>query len=292
MKKVSRLVALPALALAFLWAPSASPAKPVVVSVGDSYSAGEGAKSYDAGTEAVLLGGNGCHRSAQAWPRLLGVTAATHLACSGAQTIDFFRPQKDEGPDRVAQIPRLKRLVASREVARVLVTIGGNDLGFSGIVKRCLLPRGLPPCLGKIEERELPRLRNVVFPGVVKALTATQATAGTASILLVGYPDAIPQERAEIESAACHLWLARVEQERIYRIETALDTTLAAAAEAAGVEYLSIREALGGHGICARKPWINPLFSRLDVFEVGHPNEWGQEAIAMAVERSSDLGGD
>jgi hypothetical protein len=62
-----RLMMLLVALFALVWC---SPARAdTIVSLGDSFSSGEGTGTYDSGT-----GGNhGCHRSYLAWPRLLGV---------------------------------------------------------------------------------------------------------------------------------------------------------------------------------------------------------------------------
>ncbi|MGH7485567.1 MAG: SGNH/GDSL hydrolase family protein, partial [bacterium] len=101
-----------AIALCALLAPLA---RATTVSLGDSFSSGEGAAPFDAGTSQE--NGNGCDRSAKAWPRLLGVPKADHFACSGATTADFYESKKDS----VSQLENL-RLVAAREpISKVYV---------------------------------------------------------------------------------------------------------------------------------------------------------------------------
>jgi hypothetical protein len=253
-------------------------------SLGDSYSSGEGAGSYDFPTK--LLVGNGCHRSSLAWPRLLSVPERAHFACSGATTDDFFDPQKEGlrgGADKSSQLSRLRALAKTDSISRVFVTIGGNDLGFGKIILACLNP--IRPCLDRMDDHELQRLRGVVFPKLIGALTGVRLAAGDATIVLVGYPDVVPPSAGEV--VGCGWWLEDVEVPRIGRLETELDRTLAAAAATVGVEYLSIRDALDGHELCSADPWINPLLSprKPIVQEEGHPDEAGQRAIAEFVSR-------
>src|ERR1700733_10541120 len=64
--------------------PTPSPKRTTLVALGDSYSSGEGAGDYDADPLR-------CHRSADAWPRLLAkltpkIEEVTLLACSGAES--------------------------------------------------------------------------------------------------------------------------------------------------------------------------------------------------------------
>src|SRR3954451_14721299 len=75
-----------------------------IVSLGDSFSSGEGTGTYDSGTE----GNHGCHRSYLAWPRLLGVAKEHHLACSGAAFANLHNGHKANRPDdQLGQIERL-----------------------------------------------------------------------------------------------------------------------------------------------------------------------------------------
>jgi GDSL-like Lipase/Acylhydrolase family len=255
----------------------------VEVSMGDSYSSGEGGGHYDRGTRVFF--GNGCHRSARAWPRLLGVSEGSHLACSGATTEDFFEPQKSgplAGADGTSQLSRLRSLDRAQPVTRVYVTIGGNDLGFARIIRNCVFLS----CLLHMDETELPRLRDEVAAKVTRTLRAVRRVVGDDEVVLVGYPDLIPPLGKELVHCG---WLSAVERVRILRLEAELNSTLAAVATDAGVEFVPVRAALRGHELCTADPWVNPIarFESLFAFqEQGHPTPAGQRAIAAAVVRS------
>lgn len=256
-------------------APSAAA---VTASLGDSYSSGEGSGSYDFATRQIV--GNGCHRSANAWPRLLGVPKNAHLACSGARTKDFFTPQKSgllAGPDGTDQLDRLQALVNSQPVSRVYVTIGGNDLGFAKIIVGCVIGS----CLRHMDAVELPRLHNSVQPKVIATLTAVERMAGP-DVVLVGYPDLIPAARTPLRGC---WWFSEAEKARVRRLEAELDASQATAAAAVGIPYVSIRTALGGHELCTPTPWINPIARLTSLLspEQGHPTAAGQRAIAQLV---------
>ena len=263
-----------------LLAVAAGPAQALQVSMGDSYSSGEGAGRYDAATKLVV--GNGCHRTSRAWPRLLGVPKEAHLACSGAKTIDFFTSHK-RGPDATSQLDRLRMLAAAQPISRVFVTIGGNDLGFSRIFRACVVP--WDSCLDRMDEKELPRLRGIVRPKVIGAMRATSQAAGGAQVLLVGYPDLIPANRNPV---GCGWWLSDPEAKRVRRLQVEVDATLFQAARAAGVAYVSIRGALEDHELCSDDPWVNWVKNLTSPFvpEKGHPTSPGQKAMARAVERA------
>jgi len=266
-----------AILLCLLLAPAAAGA--AQVSLGDSYSSGEGTSDYDSGTRAHI--GNGCHRSRHAWPRLLGVLPDAHFACSGARTDDFFEGQKSglrAGADSASQLDRLAALAAARPISRVFATIGGNDLGFGKIIRDCVIKT----CLRRMGEVELPRLRDVVVPGVTAALAATKLTAAEAEVVLVGYPDLIPPPFHL--SVGCR-WLNAFERVRVRRLQAKLDAALSTAAAAAGALYVSVRPALAGHELCTADSWVNPIARLATLFsqEQGHPNESGQLAIARYV---------
>lgn len=271
-----------ALGLALAVVPAQAAA--VTVSMGDSYSSGEGAGPFDAGTADVR---NTCHRSANAWPRLLGTQQGYHLACSGAKTTNLFgAPSKlklsYKAPDNVGQLDRLRAIQSQTPVTRVLITIGGNDLGFGAIVRSCRLsPKR---CLQNIDRIDLPKLRTEVRPAVKGGLDAIRGVVGPgAEIVLVGYPDLIPEVGQKFKDCR---WLAEDEEGRLRRLTDALDNTLNFAANDAGARFVSIRSALKGHELCTKDSWVKPITAvkEREVQQMAHPTVRGQRAMKAAVE--------
>jgi hypothetical protein len=284
------VAALVGLAFAALVFPVAADA--TTVSLGDSFSSGEGAAPYDAGTSAET--GNGCDRSDHAWPRLLGVPKANHFACSGATTLDFYESDKD----KISQLEALRRVAAREPISKVYVTIGGNDLGFSSVVSSCFRPQRGHSCLKQMDTHELRTLHDKVVPAVTKALEETKAAAGGGQVILVGYPDLIPGPGSSFQN--CN-WLGDEEKGRVWKLEGELDSSLAGAASAAGVTFVSIREALKGHELCTADSWVNPVGGKHDALthrgivpklspHQGHPDSRGQKAMADAVRRVENAG--
>ena len=120
------------------------------VSLGDSYSSGEGAESYGAGT---ATGGNTCHRSGNAYPEIVARTLGAapfrtkpgeeseFAACSGA-VIDDLYARNHDAPRKNANEPPQRDHLTVRGKARIkLVTLsfGGNDIGFSRVVTDCVV---------------------------------------------------------------------------------------------------------------------------------------------------------
>lgn len=132
-----------------------------IVSVGDSYISGEGARwaantngapgPVDAlGPRAYADRGRresapGCHRAKASELQISDTSRAKTLACSGATTsssgsgatfkpgLDFY----DDGAGHLGQAAALEEFASSHQVSDVVVSIGGNDFGFGEVVARC-----------------------------------------------------------------------------------------------------------------------------------------------------------
>lgn len=108
-------------------------AKIQVLVLGDSYSAGNGAGDY--------TGPPGCFRSPNNYAgnlaTMLDVKYGIHAivsndACSGQQASQFFTSVSGRLPENDA---------VNRSYKLVLMTFGGNDVNFGGIVKFCLIAK-------------------------------------------------------------------------------------------------------------------------------------------------------
>ncbi|MFZ4755913.1 MAG: hypothetical protein ACOYL4_07875 [Miltoncostaeaceae bacterium] len=203
----------------------------VVVALGDSYMSGEAGRwrgnVWDIANarRADTLGQRaywdtptgesmpGCHRSRSAEITLPGVTSV-NLACAGARTTSVlsggrFTPGIDDGvahPVTGTQLPGqltlLARLAARTRVRLVAMSIGGNDMGFSSIVRTCatrfLAPwpvardcRTVPSVRARLSDSALGRVASDAAQAIVR-VHATMAAAGYAdadwSLIVQGYP--------------------------------------------------------------------------------------------------------
>lgn len=143
------------------------PSKGIVAIVGDSYSSGEGAGSYLEGTRRdayystgcpkpaatptalipsglqatprpCIKVGNACHRSNLTYGGVLVGDRARIIACSGAVTGDFYGNQNSAGQKMTPQLQALRTLALSKDSpSAVMLTIGGNDVGFGDMIKTC-----------------------------------------------------------------------------------------------------------------------------------------------------------
>lgn len=108
------------------------PPPPKYVAMGDSYSSGEGSFNYDYDTIS-----SACHRSQDSYAFYL--TQGHHavlgdpnlVACSGASTADLFN-SNIVNTNESAQLGSV-----NTDTQYVTITIGGNDLGFAGIMGAC-----------------------------------------------------------------------------------------------------------------------------------------------------------
>ena len=135
---------------------------PYVVSVGDSYISGEAGRwagsSNTSSSYADALGSTAywdtpsgeaiarCHRSKAAEVFIGAGTLGKNLACSGAKAAtdasgDYFKPGLDfydDGAGNIGQAKALQQFASTHNVKLVVVSIGGNDFNFAGIVTTCV----------------------------------------------------------------------------------------------------------------------------------------------------------
>lgn len=233
---------------------TAQPTDPeVIVSLGDSYSSGEANPPFDDGTDE---GRNRCHRSAKAWPRLLGAGRQQHFACSGAVLDDVLSIGRRPAPDDVSQLARLRKVVRADSADIVTLTIGGNDLGFSTVLARCRSTG----CGDAIADARAALPTVTAELGSRDGLPAVARAAGAeARVLLVGYPRLFPESDAEVRDCD---WLTSTERVSLNELATEVDQAQQSAAATAGVEHVSVLGALDGHELCSADPWLWPVSIR------------------------------
>jgi lysophospholipase L1-like esterase len=264
-------------------APPSAKAPPIVyVSLGDSYSSGEGAPPYRDDARDPKA----CQRSDRSWTSLLAkalprVESYTQVACSSATTAYMTGPWASR--HLPAQIPA----VPDPRVTLVTVTIGGNDLGFGGIVANCfLLDCSAIPSNG-LFTAGLAQLQAHLTDGVYPALRNAYPQA---RLVQVGYPRLTPAPGQPVKGCR---WLSTAEQRAADRLVRLIDDRIHAAARAsqapggAKVRYVDVTRALDGHELCTAAPWVNPVTFRAQA--AAHPTAAGQRALEGAVARALDL---
>lgn len=173
---------------------------PWVVTLGDSYISGEAGRwagsSNDASSRADALGGTAyhdgaggeqierCHRSRSAEAYVGGGLNGLNLACSGAETAtsngDHFKPGidfYDDGAGHRGQAAMLQSFAAGNNVGMVVVSIGGNDFDFAGIVQTCVIDFLYSPTWAKDYCRDDSSVTENFTPANVAAVRARIAGA-------------------------------------------------------------------------------------------------------------------
>jgi lysophospholipase L1-like esterase len=261
--------------------------------LGDSFSSGEGVRPYLHGTD---VRNDRCHRSAHAYSRLFRFGARkprlTFVACSGATTVNLWQAPPQYPGEHVVQVAAPGMSTATDLVT---VTIGGNDVDFSSVLKACAKRRVLPgDCTqGRVAQRIDEQL--TALPGkLANAYAAIRGAVGPhTAVMVLGYPQLFPDDR---HYARCPRLTRAFYTRRVQRfLRTAgdkLQRVLVQWAGAARFQFVPVAATFDGHEVCTRDPWINPLRlrpSRLiklrSPLDLGsfHPNAHGQAAYARAL---------
>lgn len=225
------------------------------VALGDSYAAGLGAGPYL----------DDCYRSENSYSELAAhlktIKLVTNAACSGKTTQDVVDTQ-------------LRRL--NRTTGLVTITAGGNNLRFAEILASCgaavVNPAAEPLCEAASAYAEGEISSHKLASDVTAMIQSVQAAAPDANVVVTGYPYLYdPVAPGQTDSMSRFIYKAT-------HLADGLNGSIAAAARAAGAEYVDVRAAFAGHGVNSAAPWIN-----LDRWapaspENFHPNAKGYEA--------------
>ncbi|MFJ6214668.1 SGNH/GDSL hydrolase family protein [Streptomyces sp. NPDC092296] len=276
--------------------PSPRPPAGPYAALGDSYTSGPDIPRQH-GTPV------GCRRSSRDYPALvaagLGLAAADFrdVSCTGATIADLGKAQSTTQGVNPAQLSAL-----TARTRLVTLGIGGNDVGFTSVLTRCvqdgvLLSLGLgdqqgaaagdAPCQAYwtsggrdvLQERVAATGRRLAA-----ALTEVRRRAPRARVFVVGYPALVP---AGGPSCTAALGLAAGDVAFLHRAEQRLNAELRRRAEAAGAHYVDTWSPSLSHDACAAATvrWIEPLMPTAAAAPL-HPNERGERGMADAVLRA------
>ncbi|MFI9101661.1 SGNH/GDSL hydrolase family protein [Streptomyces fildesensis] len=234
--------------LALIGAAPAHAAAPSYAALGDSYSAGVGAGSYDSSS-------GDCKRSTKAYPALWAAahapSAFAFTACSGARTGDVLNNQL--GP-------------LNASTGLVSISIGGNDAGFSDVMTTCVL-NSESTCLARIAQART--YADNTLPGLLdNVYNAIHAKAPNAHVVVVGYPHFYKI------NGNCWGGLSDTSRAAINGAADELDTVTAKRAANHGFSFADVRGTFTGHELCSGSPWLNSLTFPID--ESYHPKAAGQ----------------
>lgn len=274
--------------------------------LGDSFSAGEGVgkvnnvSSYMRGTD--VMGYNGCHNSSASYPYIISAvksytsTSFKSVACSGAQSKHLVKlaqhpimPPNNLSGEWLPGYKKQLDTVTALKPALMTITMGGNDIGFTGIIIKCLEPG---TCNNSYEDR-LKLVNNIdskfdtwvneyqkIIIGAVTPLSPSPR------LYVVGYPQII----ATTGSCVTGLTFDPTERGFSQQLTSYLNYVIKQAAAKAGAVYVDAEHSLDGNRLCETTP-TNTAVTELSILKEGHipnpesyhPNVLGQKMLASTI---------
>lgn len=291
-KRTSRSLSAGAVAflLSFIVVFTAMPASAaptiIAVNLGDSFASGVGAtirpgqlienlSRYEVGTNTST---NKCLRSSKSAAVLMAAQRGytlRNVACSGAVTNELLVTGQFNEPAQINAV--------TPDTSIVTVTIGGNDIGFVGLVT-CVVATN---CNDASPEVVASRASlTTLAPKIDLVLSEITSRAPQAQVRIIGYPQVVRDSMNH--GAGCFPWLAASEQRLANDIERTLNGIIKQSALSAGanVQYVDTYNApvFALDDACSLLPdrKINGLMADIpNVVSPAtlHPNEIGHEAI-------------
>lgn len=265
--------------LAFTQPASAAVPAGRYVALGDSYTAGPLIP-----TQVDL----NCLRSNHNYPSLVAASAGSpsfaDVSCSGATTNDILN--SGSGQLGISVPPQLAAVTSN--TALVTVQIGGNDIGFSGIITDCAQaslssPFG-SPCKNKYTAGGTDQLQariNAAAPKVTAVLQAVHTAAPSARVVVIGYPAILPDS-----GYGCWPVVPIAYQDVPYlrAVEKSLNAMLASTAAANHATYADVYTPSIGYDACKSSGtrWVEGLVPQNSAAPF-HPNATGEQGMANAV---------
>ena len=251
------------------------PAPDTYVALGDSYTSGPGITNQVAGPSdnpnGDLGSPAGCLRSDHNYPTVARTTLAQSgitfgrfwdLSCSGAETGDFYSPQSTDDGTNIAQ---LSAVGSATKV--VTIGIGGNDIGFSDIVKSCVAWQSCKSDYVHDGDDELRDRVDALAPKIAQVVNDVHARAPRAKVFVVGYPAIVPHSTGVL---GCQT-MNQSSVPYLDGVEQYLNQMLQTQAESNGADFVDVYAASEGHDACSSDPWVNGLVAIPPV----HPNATG-----------------
>ncbi|TMQ91535.1 SGNH/GDSL hydrolase family protein [Actinomadura soli] len=214
-----------------VWPATATAAATNYVALGDSYSSGTGAGSYDPDSGA-------CKRSANAYAKLWAAAngaSFTFAACSGATTATVTSGQLG---------------ALSSSTTLVTITVGGNDAGFSDVMQTCVL-KSESTCKSRVTQAET-YMKNTLPGRLDSVYSKIRDRAPSARVVVLGYP------RLYKIVNVC-VGLSNGKRTALNHAADTLDGVVAQAAGRAGFTWSDVRDEFSGHELCSGDDWLNAV---------------------------------
>jgi hypothetical protein len=251
------------------------------VALGDSYASGPVIAPQ-------LVDPAGCLRSARDYPHLVAQAlglALTDATCGGATTADMTGSQTITGGQYGPQIDAV-----GPRTAVVTLTVGGDDLGFSDLIKNCLALTPFGPtsvgltCRDHYDPGGHDQL-TTLLDGAASRLSTTleriHQVAPRARVFVVGYPAILP---ATGDGCWPVMPFTLTDADYLRSTELSLNAMLAQVAGANRAAYVDTYTPSESHNACqsAGQRWIEPVIPTQPAAPV-HPNAAGEAGLAAIV---------
>lgn len=247
----------------------------MIVSLGDSFASGQGNPDLRKdGSTAAKWVDKICARSAIAGPAQAALsieqadphTSVTFLsfACSGAEITAGLVGEQTKGKIKLEpQIDKLKQALNERPVDALIISIGGNDIGFAELIARCILQ---PNC--HRNQVTLDKLTSglAILESRYKSLSEKIAELPPVQkVFITEYPDLVRDQDGELCNGkpAFDILLRRINRGEAEwasdRVIPALNGKVSEAARQHGWVYVTgVADKFRTHGYCAPEPvrWV------------------------------------
>jgi len=310
----------------------------IVVSLGDSYSSGEGCEPFygQDGSEKEKAVNHDflAHRSEKAWPGLLTVPSLSQnaptgqcvsiqlseyrdnnwffAAVSGAETKHVYKSTQEKRYARklvfnppAVDLPHQLKVISQNnlhdKVNIVTMTIGGNDLGFGDVIETAVKDlRGVRGgSLYKRVDKALELYNSEVAGRLETTYREVQQSAGVqAAIVVAGYPALINVNGSGGVFSKYEAWKINSGIATINaRIDTLITKLRVNDKQKLNIYFVCVMDYFDGKEAYTADPFINPIYyfakdqdltSGVSQYSM-HPNRFGQEAYAEAVQKQIDI---
>ena len=220
------------------------------VALGDSYSSGVGSGSYTSSSGSCL---RSTLAYSQLWANAHSPASYVSVACSGAKTTDV-------NANQLSALNSATTLVS--------ISIGGNDVGFAGVMQDCVL-YSTSTCVSEVNAAEntartqLPGWLDTTYNGI-------RSRAPNARVVVLDYP------RFYHDLWYC-VGLSSTSRNKINEGADVLDGVISAAASRHGFVFADVRAAFAnGHEICdGSSSWLHSV-DWSNIVQSYHPTAAGQ----------------
>ena len=177
--------------------------------------------------------------------------------------------------------PQFNALNGSTKI--VTIGIGGNDIGFSSIVKNCAtLDPFSSGCKGDYVVNGVDTIAakiDATAPKIDAVLVETKKRAPNAKVFVVGYPTILPET-----GSGCWPTVPIIGSDVTYlrTVAKRLNSMLKSRATANGAVYVDVATSSIGHDMCSSSRWVEAIIPTTDAAPV-HPNAAGMRNTGNVV---------